>query len=321
MTMSTTWIDEESPPTQFCYLVMCHTDPQGVLRLVRRIRELSPGADVIVRHDDPQLLTRAEVEAAGAHHLLSDTVVRWGDWSQVEAELELVRFALARTRAGHFVTVSGQCYPVRDLREWEREIVREGADAYLDPMPTQDDDHRYAWQVQDEPGWLPAAGTALLRAVTSLHRRLNPAGPDAYLTPRGGTNTWWLRFRRRAPAPITPVKAATWLTLSRAAARRAMATDAAGTYRAFFQTVRTPDEYYLPSLISADAELRVSVRETAGKRFPEGGASPVWITMDELDRYIYSDAAFVRKIPADVDRAVIERADALARRGYARETH
>lgn len=60
----------------FCHVVMCHTDPKAVLQLVRRIRELSPEAEVLVRYDRPVLLQPGEVEAAGGARLLQPAEVR-----------------------------------------------------------------------------------------------------------------------------------------------------------------------------------------------------------------------------------------------------
>ncbi|GMA38741.1 hypothetical protein GCM10025883_07860 [Mobilicoccus caccae] len=62
----------------FCYVVMCHTDPDGVLRLVRRIRDLSPHSRILVRYENPLFLDPAVVEAEGAQPLLSRTRVEWG---------------------------------------------------------------------------------------------------------------------------------------------------------------------------------------------------------------------------------------------------
>ena len=37
----------------FCYVILAHTDPAGLRRLVARIRALSPQAKILVRHEDP----------------------------------------------------------------------------------------------------------------------------------------------------------------------------------------------------------------------------------------------------------------------------
>ena len=39
--------------SRFCYVLMCHADPGGILRVVGRIRELSPDAAIVVRVQEP----------------------------------------------------------------------------------------------------------------------------------------------------------------------------------------------------------------------------------------------------------------------------
>ncbi len=59
--------------------------------------------------------------------------VHWGRWTQVEAELQVMRSALAADdRWQHFVTLSGQDYPIASLPEIRRRLAAAAGRSYLD---------------------------------------------------------------------------------------------------------------------------------------------------------------------------------------------
>lgn len=301
----------ESP--QCTYVVLCHTGAEAVLHLVRRIRQLSPSSSVLVSHDLP-LLNDEQVAAAGGRRLASQVAGRWGDWSIVAKQLEALRAATFYTNPDYVVIVSGQDYPITDLAGWERELARSGIDAVLNPLPDVPRDYEYAWTVHDQPIWMPTPVAAGLRLASNVWRRLRPGGLDAYVVSRGGGPSWWIGTPRRSPTPIPPVKAATWLALSRAAAKEVLRRDAEDpALSTFFRTVRVPDEYYLSSIISA-AGLTIRRAPVSAARFPPGSASPSWLSVEELRDAGATDAAFARKLPPDADNRIIAVADALAQR-------
>lgn len=304
---------------KFCYVVLAHTDPDGMLRLVRRIRDLSPDADVVVRYDDPDYIDPTRIRAATAIPYLSRVRVGWGDWSQVEMVLGAFAFARGVSDADWFCNISGQDYPVRDLLAWERRVRDSGADAILDPLPTHRADYEFAWAVRT----LPATGRDLVDR--GLHFAVNRVGhairPVAHVhtTDRPGDRRVWFGLTRsvtpgEAPMPVT--KASEWLTLDRAALDTVLRRDRhdAAT-RNFFRRVKIPDESYVPSLLHDTAGLKVVHGETTGKHFRDGAPNPTWIDADELAFLRRSSAApFVRKIPADVDTAVLAEADVMCAR-------
>lgn len=301
-------------PAACSYLVMCHTDPEGVLRLVRRIRRLSPQAGIVVRHDRPGLFAPGAVEAAGGVPLLSDIRVRWGEWSQVEMQLELLSVAPRLAPAERYVFVSGQDYPIRDLGSWEEELAAEGADAGLQVMSAQMEDHSLRWRVVAEPEVGPAAVRRLVRAAGARLGACAARFVRAYPVTRGELTRWWIGTPRREGAPAPVVKASSWVVVSaRGAAAVLRADRERPDVRAFFRSVRTPDEYYLPSLIAASG-LRWSHRTVSTRRFVEGAASPAWLDVDILTGCVAAgtEAAFARKVPPDADPAVLRLADELA---------
>ncbi len=112
-------VSEDSGPS-FAYLILTHKDPEQVEALVARILELSPQGHVVIHHD----LTSDDVPWEGKPpsrvHFVERDHIFWGDWSIVEATLRMVKFALEELRADWFVVLSGEHWPVADLRAWER---------------------------------------------------------------------------------------------------------------------------------------------------------------------------------------------------------
>lgn len=301
-----------------CYVILAHTDAPGVIRLVRRIGALSPGSDVVVRYHPADGFDPAQIRAAGAIPLPSRVAVRWGDWSQVQMVLGALAFARGVSDAQLFVDISGQDYPIRDLRAWEQEILDAGIDALLDPLPPQHHNHTIRWSVRR----LRSTGIEPVdRAVRfGLNRAGEAAAPLAHAHTSGRPNDdrLWLgvtrRFARAAPMPVT--KCAQWMTLTRRALDVALTrdrTDAAT--RRYFEHVKIPDESYVASMLHDSSGLVIGHGETTAKDFRPGQGSPEWIDAEVLDGLRRRSAApFARKFGPGVGDEVIAAADRLSPR-------
>ena len=300
----------------FCYVVVAH-ESSGTERLVRRIRALSPGAAVLVRFDDPDAFDAAALRRAGAIPFVSRVRVRWGTWSLTEAMLEALGQAQAMTGAGHYVLISGQDYPIRDLRRWEARIAAARLDALLEPIADHPQDWRFRWHAVDvtrprHPG--------AYRLVRHAGWRLGTVTrPVVQILPRfTATDRHWLiglaRPWARPPRGLRVTKCSQWMTLSDRALSRVLARHQADPSSAnFFRTVRISDESYVQSLLHAEPGLRIRHGETTLKRFPPGRASPRWLDVDTLRELADgSDAPFARKVAPDAGPELFAAADALA---------
>lgn len=295
----------------FTYVVLSHTDPTGLLRLVRRIVALSPAGHVLVRYDQPGLVSPAEVRAAGGQALVSDIPARWGAWSLAEAMIEAFRVARRSYPTDYYVLISGQDYPVRDLRAWEESVRESGADALFAPIAKTPDDHRYRWWIVRKPRLRPrlldrAVGYALWRLgqVTAPILQLYQ-GPHEDVDGR-----YWIGLRRRHRGPMTPTKCSQWMTLSRTAVDEVLRTDAQRPdLRAYFAGVRIPDENYIQSLVHASPRLRIAHAPTSALHMPPGASNPDWLDAAGMRGATRSGAPFARKVPPDVARDVLAIAD------------
>ncbi|WP_380174053.1 beta-1,6-N-acetylglucosaminyltransferase [Kineococcus sp. DHX-1] len=289
------------------YVVMAHTGPSEVAARVRRVRQLSPLAHVLVRSAGT-LLSDADAADLGIALLRSEVRVQWGDWSLTAAAVEALTTAQRLWDPDHVVLVSGQDHPVTDLAVWESGLV--GVDAVLRRDPR---DHsgrwRSCWHVlpaQDVlgPVWAGLAGAT---------RRLPlPGGVD-----RAGGRTWVAHHPRPEPPPLPYVKGSFWCVLSRAAltavAEAASDPDVGG----WFATTLLPDEAFVHSVLAARPDLRTVAGATSFTVFPTvASAHPRVLAADDADAAVASGAPFARKVAAVQDgftRRVDAAVDALAR--------
>ncbi|AKT50352.1 hypothetical protein ADJ73_01710 [Arsenicicoccus sp. oral taxon 190] len=298
-------------------MVMCHTDPAGIARTLRSIRRLSPGADIVVRHSVPGLVTPELLDEVGATALRSEIQIVWGDWTMTRAALEALERARGVSDADHVVLVSGQDHPIRDLAAWEEQVRADGGDAMLDVFPPMTDDWHYRWWLLDPPHVGPVLAR---RGLKWGWRHVAPSLRSALMLYQGRRDPRWiLGIRRPGPArrepPVAVLKASLWMTLSARAVDSVLARHrAGGPVLRFFERVRIPDESYLQSLLLADPQLRIIDCPTAYAYFPYDHWSPAWVDAEQLARAARTPAAFARKVPEDVTPELVAAMEALTRR-------
>lgn len=288
-----------TPTPRFCYVILAHTDPDGLVRLVRRIRTLSPHGAIVVRHEDPDLISPAELSRVGAIDLVSTIRVRWGSWGMVQAMVEAFGVALRETDADYMVLISGQDYPIRPLAVWERQIVESRVEAVFDPMdatPRSYGRHYVTFE-------LPGRSSIPKRAVHALMDRIGRVTEpriQLYRLARTGPDRFWFSVPRRggdAP-PHWFFKASQWMTVSRTLMEQILdvaGPDCRGLRR--MRTVLVPDEI---ALQSTACQLTDSILEapTSVTSFPAHAPSPDWLTATLVEELAStSRAPFARKIP------------------------
>ena len=288
------------------YVVMAHTAPAAVAARVRRLRDLSPAAHVLVRSAGV-LLPDEDAAALGIAVLRSGIRVRWGDFSLTAAALEALGTAQRLWDPDHVVLVSGQDHPVTDLAAWEAGLA--GVDAVLRRDPR---DHSARWRncwhvlpAQDALGplWSGLAGAS---------RRL----PLASGLNRAGGRTWVAHHPRSGLPPVPYVKGSFWCVLSRAALAAVAEAAADPAVGGWFATTLLPDEAFVHSVLAARPDLRTVAGPTSFTVFPTAGsAHPRELGADDVDAALAGGAPFARKVvgvSGEFTRRVDAAVDALA---------
>lgn len=287
----------------FCYVVLAHHQPELVLRLVTRIKALSPGSIVLVRHAEPDgFLSVEQVAAAGGRLFRSDIAMRWGSWEMTTGMIEAFEVA-AQTDAAWFVAVSGQCYPVLDLAAWEDDLVAGGTAGIIE-ADRMTDPSRYQYRFT----FVSAARSAAFdRVVRGPLRRVAKAawwhGFDRWqhtiwLThlPRGLGYGVGVRRRSALIDEIDWWKGAQWLGVSRAVLEGVL-----GLHRdrpelsAHFRRTYIPDEAYLQTLAHLTG-LPIRAGRTTWSRFENDESHPRPVDDRTIREARAAGVPFVRKI-------------------------
>lgn len=291
--------DETPAAPRVAYLVLAHTAPRQLARLVTALR--SPTSAIFV-HLDATSDERMFAGALGPHvrTIRERVAVRWGDFSQVEAILVLLREAMGDARHfERFVLISGVDHPLRSAAGLDRFFAMHRDLQFVNLVAMPDDaagkpmSKLTTYQFRPRSSRLGrAAWTVLMALGRRVHRR-DVDGALGDLAPFGGS-TWWAITR----------DAAEWILAFPDRRPRAAR---------FFRRAVCPDESYVPTIIGNSPFRDRTVPNLTYTDWSGGGANPRAITDEHLD-VLASQAAsddvgvdlFARKF-ADDDGELIGR--------------
>lgn len=265
------------------YVIVAHHRPAQLLRLARTIRSGSAGPIVI--HIDRRVRSAfAEVEgdlvALGDVMILAQTAVRWAHFSQVEAELAALAVMLERfPHVAHVQHLTGQCYPIRPLVEFEAAVGAGKGRSFLDCVDLP------------QPGF-----EALWQHVCRYH----------LLGPRRRVVA--LPWRRRLPIRRYVAGSPYWC-LARDHARYLLQLPLAA--RHFYRGVLSPDEvFFQTELLNSPHRDEVVQAEWTWTDWQGDNPSPETLTMHHASALARASAFFARKFDETVDVAILDLIDA-----------
>lgn len=297
-----------------CYHVQSHRNPRQILRLVRRIRSLSPASIVLLSHQvggDP--LDEETLRADGSVHVLP-TSGGYGDFSHIDRYLDSARWLIDHDEPfDWFVNVSAQDYPIVDLRAAENELAHRSVDALVETFPVFADGSHWSRR------------RAMLR-YGYRHRRLGAASARAYTwsRPLAAINRLqpWVCFSPaymtvgiRAPMPFGPefvcFGGSFFANLSRPAVFELLSfCDRRPDFVDWARHVAAPEEIFIQTVLGNAPDL--TVHDDCRRYFDfsrSRGNHPKTLTEDDLPRMLASNAWFARKF--DEDAPVLDRIDEL----------
>jgi hypothetical protein len=297
--------------TRVAYLITSYTLPDQVLRLARRLRAGSPGAPIVIHHDErrSRLDDGALARLGGVERVRPPMAVEWGTGSQLDLHLRCYAWLLARVEFDWVVLLSGQDYPIRPLAEIERDLGAAPFDGFVQsdvvaPPAWRRDAHdefarRYFYRYRAIPAPRPRLRRAITAARPLLALRRLPSGT-------------LLGHRTRSPfsAALPCRRGPDWITLSR---RAVAALDAAATTRPalvrHYRRTLIPTESFAHTVLAATPGLRLRADTRRYSAWRPGAPRPEVLRLEDLDRILASGADFARKFDATVDTAVLDELD------------
>ncbi|GAB2776945.1 hypothetical protein GCM10027039_42740 [Terrabacter koreensis] len=303
------------------YVVLSHTEPDQVLRLVRAILASSPGSSVLVTHDGrrhpPPVVDDGRVRVR-THGRATD----WGSWELVEVTLDALREARDMTDPDLLVLVSGQCYPVQPLEEWEREVLAGGAGWQGTARPlhytptwgrrrgTGDDEltrYTYRWF---RVGWLSRhlrTGGVPARVAQAIVNRVEPL-VALRLVDRGRGAHMGVRRRMRGQG-VRFHLGSQWLAMDREHNELVLRELARGTaLRTIFERSVIPDEAALQTVLAGATAPRPALPVSYSVWVPAEDSTRTF-TLDALDEIRASGSPFCRKVHPERSATLMDALD------------
>ncbi len=328
-------VPRSDDPGTIVYVVVSHTNPPQVLRLVRVLTAGDPTCQVVVRHDDSScpLEPPEFADDARVHFIAPPCSHRWGRYPIVEIILDSFRWALANLDFDWLVLLTGQTYPLEPPSSFRARLAGSSCDAFVSahPIPSSRPEEkasetmymyaRYFYRWYELPYWLlrrprrlshqsPLSG----RVLRSARRRFSFGQPLIFLwsLPRdAGDMIGIRRFRVPFGPGFECYFGLPWMTLSRRAVEVIERfIGARPELERFYRRSILPAESILVTSIYNSPELQTDHRDHNYVRMTGGGqAHAAVISRQELDAAFASGKSFARKLDERVDRSAVDSLD------------
>ena len=121
------------------YLVLTHTNPEQILRLVKSLSNGNSASHIVIHHNySCSDLCTDPFERFNNVHLVEDPVcVRWGEFSLTQAVLHSIEWISRKFKFDWLVFISGQDYPVQSIREIEKFLNTTNYDGFIRAVPLE----------------------------------------------------------------------------------------------------------------------------------------------------------------------------------------
>lgn len=250
------------------YLILAHEHPAHLRRLTKAL--LAPSFSIFVHVDRKSALDDfAAGHGANVSFVEEQIPVYWGDFSQVEATLMLLRTAMADNRHfDYFVLLSGTDYPLYPASLIQRFFERNAGNEFISITRMPDDaqlisrlDHYRASPTQ------PTIVRGAVRLAKALGIKLK-------------------RNYRAALDPLLPYGGSTWWALSRSACAYIQRfVDEHPRVVEFFKNTRCPDESFFQTILGNSPFKPHVTSNLTYADWSGGGSSPQQISEKHVDTF------------------------------------
>ena len=278
-------------------LVQCHKNPKQVNLLLDALDD--PNLDIYV-HIDKKSNIGSEIKTGKQIHILPDEYrvdVGWAVFSQVEATLNLMRYAAAWGEYGHYLLCSGQDYPLVKASELS-DFLNKNADFNFVQI----------WASKKKGGGYPNnydKRTEIYYPYSVLGNTLpKRIAKRALVELTGGYNRTWPIFRRKQLENVDFYFGSQWVCIS--GEMEKWVEEYIKNHQEFIEFYRhtnCPDESFFQTLLmnSPYKDRRQDYLHYID--WSSGGNSPKNLDVSDIDRMMKSGKLMARKFE---DEGVIE---------------
>lgn len=284
--------------TELAAVVLAHTDPEQVRRLIAALDDVP-----VFLHCDAR--TPPDVAARMVHRMPRRVVpcdrlaTKRASWSLVEAELRALRLALSHTGARHIAVLSGTDYPLVSMPDLARQLADWDGHSFFRNI-------RMPFRQWDTPAH-PDGGRWRVE-----HRFWRWRGQVVFV--RDVPLRW--PVRRRVPPELELRASSQWKIYARRHAELLLRlVDARPDLVRFWRTTLVPDESFAASMlgsraIAGDDAMPPCLAQAWYVTWPDTGSHPRWLGPADFDGL--AEARWAPPIAA---------ADAIDRAGTRIEAH
>lgn len=268
---------------KIAFLLLAHKDPDWV---IAQARALTAHGDFIAVHYDARAsdadFARIKTALAGNPNAVLARRVKcgWGEYSLVQATLNLLRVALRQFKdATHFFLMSGDCFPTKSRSYFEE---------YLDDQRDIIESHDFF-----ESEWIRTGlkEDRLIYRHWFNERRSKPLFYAALEMQR------WLRWRKSLPEGVPIRIGSQWWALRASTVRRVMQLlRERRDLKRFFRTTWIPDETFFQTLVAHVTPAEEIWREPPTHLLFSDYGLPVVFHADHEDLLRAHDKPMARKI-------------------------
>jgi core-2/I-Branching enzyme len=296
---------------RIAYLISSHTLPRQVLRLASVLRRGSPGASLVIHHDDRQCkLDAVGLDRLGVRRIEPPSAVAWGEASQLAMVLRCLDWLVEHEHFDWIVLISGQDYPIRPLAEIERSLAASEFDALIKTQPCE----------------RPTLGAPVDEFAARYHLRwrmtqwrglgalARASGTSRFVRVRAMPSGTWVGVRAlRSPfgPGLVCQRGPDWFALSRAAALAVQRfVRARPDLIRYYRRTLHPTESFVHTVLANDPSLRLSGDNRRYSIWDQPHMTgPRVLRLDDLEAMLASGGDFARKFDETLDRAVLDEID------------
>lgn len=256
---------------KIAYLILAHNTPQHMGRLMDALSSEDTGFFIHVdkKTEDPRFFEKTD---GNIKFLKKRVPVYWGDFSQVEAILLLLKSAMAdKSGYDRFVLISGSDYPVKPQKTivdfFEKHRTTEFINSVEMPSPRVNKSLTRLTTYKIRPG--------RSRLTYFIENLLMKTG---FITKQ--------RDYKKYLGELKPYAGGTWWALTREAVAYILDFDRKNPrIRAFFKNTGCPDEGYFQTILGNSKFSRHIKGSLTYTDWSQGGASPAILSAKHITRF------------------------------------
>lgn len=279
---------------KIAFLIQCHKNPRQINRLIKALQH--PSVEIFIHIDSKAKGIRECIVCGSDIHILPAeqcVSVFWGQFSQVQATLNMLKYASKCNQFDFYFLISGQDYPLKSI-EYIVQYLREGKQ--YDYIDSHDISHFKKRNEIYYPLYFIGQSTDK-KIMKTMYE---------YCT--GGKNHTFSLFKRKIPNNIQAYFGSQWWCLNAETVSWLLHyLNENPEYMVFYKHSLCPDESFFHTLVMASPYVQYVRPFLHYLQFDIGKSSPKTLKVENLESLLSSDKLMARKFDIDVDEEVLRR--------------